>query len=134
MVGDGPLRSALSDTARALHLNGAVTFLGNRRDIPELLRVFDLFVLSSVKEGLPIVLLEAMAAGLPVVATAVDGNPELVVHQETGLLVPPRDAEALAEAICDLLEHPEKAQRMGRRGQERVRQHFSFEKMVQAYA
>ena len=133
IAGEGPLRSDIEEEIRKLRLSDKVRLLGNRRDIPALLRVFDLFALSSVKEGLPIVLLEAMASGVPVVATEVDGNPELVVHQETGLLVPPRNPDALAEAICCLLQDCDAARRMGERGRERVRRLFTFERMVNAY-
>ena len=133
IAGEGPLRGEVEAEVRRLQLSGTVHLLGNRRDIPALLRVFDLFVLSSVKEGLPMALLEAMAAGKPVVATEVDGNPELVVHEGTGLLVPPGNPDALAEAICRLLQDQGAAQRMGRQGRERVRRLFTFERMADAY-
>lgn len=133
IAGDGPLREKLVRYREELGLSDRVFFLGNRRDIPELLQALDLFVLSSYKEGLPIVLLEAMAAGRAVVATEVDGNPELVLHNRTGLVVPPKNPWALAEAICELLLDPERARRMGEEGKRRVGEKFSFIPMISAY-
>jgi len=99
LVGDGPLRAALERTTRELGLTGCVTFLGARNDVPELLRSFDAFVLPSRSEGLPLTVLEAMATGLPVVATDVGGVSEAVRDGETGLLVPPGEIRALADAL-----------------------------------
>src|SRR5579863_912095 len=103
IVGDGPDRSALEALCDELKLRSHVAFLGFRGDVHELLLQADMFVLSSVTEGLPITLLEAMAAGLPVVSTDVGGISELVVRNETGLLVPPQSPEPLAGAILELL-------------------------------
>jgi glycosyltransferase involved in cell wall biosynthesis len=94
----------------------------------------DVFVLSSVTEGLAMTLLEAMAAGKPIVATRVGGNPEAIAEGETGLLVPPRDPAALAGAIGALLADPRRAASMGAAGRERVRQEFSLQAMVRRYA
>jgi glycosyltransferase involved in cell wall biosynthesis len=96
-----------------------------------LLPAFDLFVQASHHEGLPNTVLEAMAAGLPVVATAVGGTPELVLNHKSGLLVPAGDPAALGEAISDLLEKPQMRESFGQAGRQRVKQHFSVEKMVQ---
>jgi sugar transferase (PEP-CTERM/EpsH1 system associated) len=131
LVGDGPLRPAMEEKAEALGLSDTVVFTGIRRDVPEILALLDVFVLPSLWEGLPIALLEAMAAGLPVVATRVGGVPEVVVDGATGLLVPPRAPEALSKAILKLLQDPDLRQKMGQAGQERVREYFSVERMVE---
>jgi glycosyltransferase involved in cell wall biosynthesis len=130
VVGDGPLRPALEARAAALGLNGGVRFLGAVPHAAGLLPHFDVFVLSSVWEGMSNSLLEAMAAGRPVVATRVGGNPEVVVDGETGLLVPPRDAPALAEAMLRLLRDRELARRFGDAAKRRVESHFTLEQMV----
>lgn len=121
IAGEGPLRAELEAEHRALKLGEAVRFLGFRDDTTDLLRAADLFVISSYLEGLGTSILDAMAAGLAVVATRVGGIPEVVAHQETGILVPPRDPEALANAILDLAGDPERRAAFGVRGQERVR-------------
>ncbi|MBV8395968.1 MAG: glycosyltransferase [Actinobacteria bacterium] len=105
-----------------------VVFAGHRDDVPALLAGCDIFCLPSSAEGLPLVVLEAMAAGKPVVATAVGGVPELVVQGETGLMVVPGDADALRAALAELLADPERARRMGDTGRERVRVSFSARK------
>jgi glycosyltransferase involved in cell wall biosynthesis len=94
---------------------------------------FDVFVLPSLWEGLPNVVLEVMACGKPVVATAVDGTPEAVVDGETGLLVPPRDPKALAEAIIKLLGDEKNIKTMGMKGRERVEQTFSLETQIDRF-
>ncbi|MBN1405137.1 MAG: GT4 family glycosyltransferase PelF [Candidatus Omnitrophica bacterium] len=133
MAGDGLLKEQLMAMKDNLGLNGSVKFLGNRRDIPELLQVFDVFALSSVKEGLPIAILEAMASGLAVVATDVDGNAEVVQHGKTGFIVPARNPVALAEDIVKLLLDKDEAKKMGFLAQERVKNYFTFEKMIAEY-
>jgi sugar transferase (PEP-CTERM/EpsH1 system associated) len=133
LVGDGPQKAATARFAAEAGIAGKVLFLGQRRDIPELLQIMDIFVLSSVKEGLPIALLEAMAAGVPVVATDVDGNPELVRNGVTGIVVPPRSPEAMARAILRLHADRRLAGEMGSRGHQRVRDDFAFETMIHKY-
>jgi len=130
VVGDGPLRSTLEDRARALGLDGGVRFLGAVPGAARLLPRVDVFVLSSVLEGMSNALLEAMASGRPVVATRVGGNPELIVDGETGLLVPPKDAEALAQAVIRLLRDPALARRFGEAARRRVESEFSLSTMV----
>ena len=130
LVGDGELHADLTRQAHTLGVATSVTFTGYRSDILDILATLDLFVLPSLWEGLPNALLEAMAAGLPVVATAVGGTPEVVVDGVTGFLVPPRDPQALADAILRLLRDPELRQRMGEAGRARVAAHFSIEQMV----
>ena len=132
VVGDGRLRAQLQSQVHEQQLEDGVTFTGVRSDIPEILSALDLFVLPSLWEGLPNVILEAMAAGLPVVATAVGGAPELVADGQTGLLVPPAQAEALEQAIMQMLENPAQAKNMGQAGHERVLTHFSLAQTVAA--
>jgi glycosyltransferase involved in cell wall biosynthesis len=129
-AGDGPERPRLEATARALGIADRVRFLGHRTDVPELLALCDLFVLPSLYEGLPLSVLEAMAAARPVVASAVGGTDEAVVHGETGLLVTPASAASLCEAISSLLADRERAVRMGRAGQARATREFSVDRMV----
>lgn len=132
LIGDGPLRKELEAEAARLSLGGGVTFAGTRGDIAELLPAFDVFVLSSTTEGISLTLVEAASAGLPIVATRVGGNPEIVRDGETGLLVPPGDPAALAAGLELLASDPDRAE-MGRRGRARMVERFSVDRMVQAY-
>ena len=134
VVGDGPLRAELEHDVSARGLAGAVHFLGARHDIDACLGAMNVFVLSSVTEGLAMTLLEAMAASRPVVATRVGGNPEVIVDGASGFLVPPRDAGALADAIERVLRDPAHAAAMGAAGRQRAAQRFSLEAMVGNYA
>jgi len=130
LVGNGPKKPALEQKVQALGLPGRVKFLPGNQDLRPLYHQADLFVLSSREEALPNVILEAMAAGLPVVATRVGGVPEAVVSEATGLLVSPRDPNSLAVALRRLLDDPEAGRTMGRQGRQRVLDHFSFAAMV----
>jgi glycosyltransferase involved in cell wall biosynthesis len=130
VVGSGSLQMELDRQARDLAVDDIVYFLGFREDVPQILSSLDLFVLSSHLEGLGSSLLDAMACRLPVVATMVGGIPEVVIHRETGLLVPPRDPEALAEAILKLYLDRTFAFRLGEKGYEVVHQKFSAEAMA----
>ena len=130
IVGDGELRDELQSRAQTLGLTKAVIFSGARNDVPDILAALDLFVLSSLWEGLPLAVLEAMAAGLPVVGTAVGGVPELVVEGETGRLVPPGDGTALAQAVVSILTNQTQAQTMGTAGQARTAAEFSAESIT----
>ncbi len=131
IAGEGPERPALEAQVRALGLDGRVVLLGYRPDVNQLLASCDLFVLPSLYEGLPLSVLEAMAAGKPVIATAIGGTAEAVVPGQTGLLVPPADPGALADAIQKLLSEPGLAQQLASAGQYRARQEFTSEVMVQ---
>ena len=133
IVGRGHLEAELKAQARQLGIADRVRFLGFRDDIGDLLPLFDVFALPSLSEGLSIALLEAMAAGTPVVATRVGGNPELVIHGETGLLVPAGDVSSLAAAISALLIDRAEATRLGENGRTRVAQSFGLDSMVEAY-
>ena len=125
LAGEGPLRSRLEQLARSLGLADRVTFLGFRRDVPALLAASDVVALPSAFEGLPLAVLEAMAATRPVVATSVGGTGELVAHGRTGLLVPPADPPALADAIRTVLADPELARRMAVAGRAQVEQAYT---------
>lgn len=132
LVGEGPLASRLREECDRLGLDN-VRLLGHREDVPVVLAALDLFVLSSISEGLSNTILEAMATGLPVVATRVGGAEEIVVHGRTGLLVPPSDPEALAAALTWMAAAPAERAEMGRRGRERAVCEFRLERMVREY-
>jgi glycosyltransferase involved in cell wall biosynthesis len=133
LVGEGPAEQSLRTLSERLGISPRVTFVGVRRDIPEMLSLMNIFVLPSLYEGFGIAILEAMAAGKPVVATAVGGIPEFVVPGQSGFLVPPGDAPALAKAMKQLLDEPEKARSMGCQGQEHVKKHYSIESVVRQH-
>lgn len=133
VVGDGPLRIKLEKEVEKLNIQNYVKFMGSRNDISELLKGFDIFVLSSISEGISITLLEAMASGLPVVATNVGGNPEVVVDGVTGYLVPPENPDLLAEKLEILLGDSGLRFQLGQAGRERVLQKFSIKKTAQEY-
>lgn len=130
IVGDGPQRDQLMRQAEALDIASRVTFAGERRDIPAILAAADLFVLSSVSEGLPVSILEAMASAKPVVATRVGGVAELVEDGSTGLLVDAGNASGLATALGGLIADPNRRMTMGRAGLARVKERFSNDRMV----
>jgi glycosyltransferase involved in cell wall biosynthesis len=133
LVGDDPFgdgRARAEALARELALDGACVFAGIRRDVPLLLAMSDVFVMSSLWEGLGLVFLEAMSAGLAVVSTHVSAIPEVVVEGETGLLVPPGDARALAAAMRELAIDPARRARFGAAGRLRVRERFGLERMI----
>lgn len=133
VVGDGEKRPSLEALSQQLHLGEVVTFHGQHGDIRPFLAGADIFVLSSLSEGVALTLLEAMASSLPVVATNVGGNREVVVPGETGLLVPARDPRALADGMLQLLADPERARRMGTAGRLRVEHEFAEQATVDAY-
>lgn len=130
VVGRGPERDALEALAGELGLNEVVEFLGLRTDVPDLLRIFDVAVSSSDFEGSPLAVMEYMAAGRAIVATAVGGVPDLIEDGVHGLLVPRREPEALAAAIATLLHRPDLRARLGAAAQERQRREFDLDVMV----
>jgi glycosyltransferase involved in cell wall biosynthesis len=130
VAGDGPLRQQLADLAADLGLERRVHFLGFRSDASELMRFLDVLVVPSLSEGSPLVTLEAVAAGVPVVASAVGGIPDQIRHDKEGLLVPPGDTEALGDALLALLRDPDHARRLGEAGRRRVSSQFSHAAMV----
>ena len=133
IVGDGPERDALEAKAAELGISDSVVFAGYRQDVRVAMSAFDLYVNCSQYEGVSLTILEAMATGLAVIATPVGGNPEVVIDQETGLLIPGR-ARSIAEAICDLALNPRRRRLMGDAGRWRVIRHFSIARMVDDYA
>lgn len=133
LVGEGPMRGELEASARRLGIEETIRFLGRRMDVPELLSITDVVVQPSLEEGFCNAILEAMAAGKPVVATAVGGNPEAVADGETGVLVPPKDPESLAQGILALMKEPERARKMGLAGRARVEREFGLQAMVERY-
>jgi glycosyltransferase involved in cell wall biosynthesis len=133
LVGDDPFgdgRQRAERIARELELGGACVFAGIRRDVPALMAMSDVFVMSSLWEGLGLVFLEAMATGIPVASTRVSAIPEVVVEGETGLLAPPADAEALAGVMSRLARDPALRARLGAAGRARVRDRFGLDRMI----
>ena len=131
ILGEGELRSSLERQIKELHLDKHVLLPGFRADILSFIKSFDVFVMSSLFEGLGTSLLDAMALSKPTVASDTGGIPEVVAHGETGFLVPPRDARELAGAISKLLKDSDRRDRMGRAGLERVKRLFTAEQMVE---
>jgi sugar transferase (PEP-CTERM/EpsH1 system associated) len=133
MIGDGVLRPQVIELLSQAGLADISWLPGARDDIPDLLRSMDIFVLPSLAEGISNTILEAMATGLPVIATDVGGNPELVVDGVTGYLVPRSDPDAMTDAMARYLENPELMLHHGQAGRERVMRHFSIQQMVTRY-
>jgi glycosyltransferase involved in cell wall biosynthesis len=133
IVGEGPLKEELKNKAKELGIESSVRFLGLQQDIPAILSLTDIFVLPSLYESLPNAILEAMAAGLAVVATDVGGVAEAVEDKQSGFLVEPKNSQAIADAIIKLLENEELRQAMGQRGREIVKKKFGLEKMISDY-
>jgi L-malate glycosyltransferase len=133
IVGDGPERAALEAHARSLGISDSIIFAGYRADVRLLMSAFDVYVNTSVYEGVSLTILEAMATALPVVATRVGGNPEVVIDQETGILVP-AIARSVADAIGGLIYDERRRRVMGDAGRFRVKRHFSIARMVEEYA
>ena len=130
VVGDGPLREELFALAEDLGVRERFLFLGFRPDAQALIKLMDVVAVPSVSEGTPLVVLEAMAAGVPVVASEVGGIPDQIRHGHEGILVPPADSRALGDALLDLLRDPERARRMGEAGRLRAGTEFGHENMV----
>lgn len=133
LVGEGPEEPAIRALIAELGLEERIRMLGLRKDVPRLLAGADVAVLTSISEGIPLTLIEAMAAGLPVVSTNVGGAAEVVVDRQTGLLAPSGDAAALGDAIASLAADPEARHRMGALGRQRARDHFSDQRMHDEY-
>jgi glycosyltransferase involved in cell wall biosynthesis len=133
IVGDGPLKNDLKLKASDLNLKDNVIFSGIRNNISQMLSIMDIFVMSSTAEGLPIALLEAMAAKKPVVVTKVGAIPNVIEDGHSGILVEPKDSDSLAEAILSLLNDSEKASGMAQKGFERVRDKYSSKRMAEEY-
>jgi glycosyltransferase involved in cell wall biosynthesis len=133
LVGDGEEKQRLEHLAADLNIEPFVRFLGLRSDVPEVLAACDLFALPSIQEGFPMVILEALAAGKAVVASEVGAIPDVIRQDVTGLLVPPGDVNALADALCLLVEDEKARQRMGQSGRKLVREAYDFERTVGQY-
>ena len=132
-IGDGSRRAEVEQLASQLDMSDRAHFLGLRRDVPALLHHLDVFVLSSRIEGESLAILEAMSAQRPIVATAVGGTPGLLANGECGLLVPPGDVQAMAQAILELLTNKAKAQELARRARERFLQEHTIDRMGERY-
>jgi glycosyltransferase involved in cell wall biosynthesis len=133
LVGDGAERARLTQLAQDLNVAADVHITGIRHDVPRLLKAMNVFALSSLSEGLPISVLEAMAAALPVVATSVGMLPELLQEGENGFLVAPRATDKLAERLTLLAGNPELARRLGAAGRQRVEREYSLAAMLRRY-
>jgi glycosyltransferase involved in cell wall biosynthesis len=134
IAGTGPQREDLEKEVERLGLTGRVHFLGWQPDLGPIFRSWDIFAIPSLEEGLPIAALEAMAAGLPVVATSVGGLPEAVEDGQTGYLIPPSDVTALTARLRLLIRNPNGRRAMGAAGRERARNDFSVDRMVREIA
>lgn len=134
IAGHGSLKEEAVQLANQLGLREKVYFLGVRKDVPELMNAADAYVMSSAWEGMPMVLLEAAATGLPIVATDVGGNREVVLDEQSGFLVPPKNPEALARAMLRLMDLPPvKRQRMGEHGRKYIEKNYSLEQIVERW-
>ena len=131
IVGEGPLRDAILSKARALHMADRLVLTGFRRDVPQLIRIFAVFALSSSEEGMCSTLVEVAASGCPIVATDAGGVREAVLPDETGLIVPTRSPRRLARGILHLAEHPEEGRRLAARGRQRVLREFTVERLTE---
>jgi glycosyltransferase involved in cell wall biosynthesis len=130
VVGDGPMAGEIRAQAERAGLDGRILFPGLRRDAPRLMAAFDVFMLSSVYEGLPVAVLEAMALGRAVVATRVGGLPSVIEDGRHGYLVDPGHPEALAQRVVEFLRRPDLRRRVGAASAERAREKFSIQRMV----
>jgi len=130
IVGDGPLRAAIESKARSLHMADRLVLTGFRQDIPQLIRTFDVFALSSSEEGMCSTLLEVAACGLPIVAADAGGVREAVLPDVTGLIVPIRSPRRLAQGILKLANHPDIARELAERGRRRVLRDFTIERLT----
>jgi len=133
LVGDGPLKLQLVGRVKQLGLSDVVWFSGDRNDVPTLMQLMDIFILPSLAEGISNTLLEAMASGLPVIATSVGGNVELIDEGVNGRLVPVNNVVAMADAVAELVDDPILRQSMGKKGLALVRTTFNWEKTVADY-
>ena len=133
IVGNGPLKNKIEKYIRAHHYEHIITMLGERNDIANILNALDVFALTSSSEGIPMTILEAMAAGLPVIATNVGGIPQVVVNGKTGLLVEDKDKQGLIEAIKFLIENPELQKKLGKEGHLLLINNYSVSQVIAKY-
>ena len=133
IIGDGGQRQFLQEKTAHLWLSEKILFAGSRKDVPEILSMLDAFVLPSIKEGLPMALLEAMASKVPVIATSVGAIPNVIEDGINGLLIPPKNSDAISEAINKMLSNGDSAKEMELKGFEKVRDHYSSKQMAIKY-
>lgn len=134
IIGDGKIRSELENHSERLGVSGSVIWTGFRKDIPRLLGALDIYIQSSINEGLSLSILEAMAAGKPVILTDVGGAKEVITNDKNGILIPPGSVAAITEALVDLLLNPDKRKKIGIEARNHVRQKFSLDSMTNAYS
>jgi len=134
IIGEGPLKYYLDEMVEKLNIRRYVKFLGFRKDIGDLLNISDIVVLPSLWEGLSIALLEAMAAGKPIITTTIGSNLEVVKNEETALLVPPKNSESIAEAVIRLINNPEFAKKLGEEAKKTYQKKYTEEIMLNNYA
>lgn len=130
VIGEGEERVKLEKQIESLKLQNTVRLAGFVPEAHRHLPAFDIFILPSVKEGLPYTVMEAMAAGIPVVATAVGGIPDLITHEEDGILIPPKHPQAIAQALSSLLEYPARRKILGNRGRRVIKTKFPLQNMI----
>jgi len=130
LAGEGDQRKELESLSTELRIENNVKFLGARIDLPNVLSACDSVIMPSLSEGFPRVAIEAMAASKPIIATRVGGTPEAIIHNQTGILVPSKDIEAMADAIVNVANNSELATRLGDAARERTEQHYSASKYV----
>jgi len=133
IVGDGPLKASLIKEAEQLGISGNVIFMGRREDIPEVLSSLDIFMMPSLTEGQPLALLEAMAAGKPIIASGVGDIPKILKDGQLGIITPPADSIRLVEAVQHYISHPDNAKKMSKDAKEEVVNYYSSERMAQEY-
>jgi glycosyltransferase involved in cell wall biosynthesis len=133
MAGEGSLRQTLEDQASRLHISPSITWVGFCQEMPAFLSALDVYVQTSINEGLPLSILEAMAAGIPVVATGVGGVAEVITNDVDGIIIPPLSAEKLHSALLDLLNNPNKLHQLSEQARQTVQDRFSLDHMVKGY-
>jgi len=133
IIGDGPLFNDLKEKIHHLKIQDEVVLAGYQPDAATLVAVMDIFILVSFSEGTSMALLEAMAAGIPAIVTDVGGNPEIVVNNQTGWIIPSDDPDAMVAALTDAVSNSSKRQKMGDTARKRFLENFSFEKMIEMY-
>ncbi|MDD4899720.1 MAG: glycosyltransferase [Candidatus Omnitrophica bacterium] len=134
VVGSGPLENELKEFSQNLGLNGNIVFIGLRQDIPELLKSIDILILPSLREGLPLTVLEAMACGVPVVATKVGGTPEVVINNHTGILIEPKDYMAIKDAVLRFMKDKDFSQQIVHNARKMVEEKFSAYAMARQHS
>jgi len=133
IAGDGPEQSRLEQLAQELKVAKRVHFLGKRSDIPDLMKIFDIFIIPSIKEGTSNTLLEAMATACPVIATHTGGTPDIIAHNETGILIPPQSPESTISAVTEMSSNPNRRLALGKQARKHIVDKWSLDLMVEKY-